>query len=233
MTLYGTGAASLPKTSQNGRAAPGRAPAVAPPKARRRSGIAVVGLVLALLGALAGIRLVAGAGDRVLVLSVAKDVPVGAAITRADLQTTYVSVDPGIETVPGQAEGKIVGQVAATHLIAGSLLAPGQVSVAGPPGAGQVLVPLAVPSGRFPAVGLHAGDHLMLVDTPAPEAGAPATGEPRTFQVRVARVGPPDLNGVVVVDVIGATDAAAALAIRAAAGRFALVVLPPDGAGAP
>jgi hypothetical protein len=145
MTMYGTGAATAPRTSQNGQTGHGRAPAVAMPKTRRRTGLAVVGVVLLLLGALAGVRLVASAGDRLDVLSVARDVPLGATITGADLQATYVSVDPGIATVSASEKAAIVGQVAATHLVAGSLLAPGQVAKAGPPAAGQVLVPLAVP----------------------------------------------------------------------------------------
>jgi len=232
MTMYGTGAATAPRPSQNGQTGRGRTPAVATPKTRRRSGLAVVGVVLLLLGALAGIRLVASAGDRVDLLSVARDVPLGATITRADLQATYVSVDPGVATVLASDEGTIVGQVAATHLVAGSLLAPGQVAKAGPPAAGQVLVPLAVPGTRFPAVGLHAGDRLMIVDTPAAGENLATTTAVRTFDVTVARVGPPDLNGVTVVDVISTPDAAAALATRAASGQFALVVLPVGEAGA-
>jgi len=232
MTMYGTGAATAPRTSQNGQTGRGRTPAVATPKTRRRSGLAVVGVVLLLLGALAGIRLVASAGDRVDVLSVARDVPLGTTITGADLQATYVSIDPGVATVPASDEATIVGQVAATHLVAGSLLAPGQVAKAGPPAAGQVLVPLAVPGTRFPAVGLHAGDRLMIVDTPVAGETVATTGA-STFDVTVARVGPPDLNGVTVVDVISTPDAAAALATRAASGQFALVVLPVGEAGAP
>lgn len=233
MTMYGTGAATAPRTSQNGQTGHGRAPAVAMPKTRRRTGLAVVGVVLLLLGALAGVRLVASAGDRLDVLSVARDVPLGATITGADLHATYVSVDPGIATVLASDKAAIVGQVAATHLVAGSLLAHGEVAKAGPPAAGQVLVPLAVPSTRLPAVGLHAGDRLMIVDTPVAGESTAAAAAARTFEVTVARVGPPDLNGVTVVDVISTPDAAPSLATRAASGQFALVVLPVGAAGAP
>ena len=45
MTMYGTGAATAPRTSQNGQTGHGRAPAVAMPKTRRRTGLAVVGVV--------------------------------------------------------------------------------------------------------------------------------------------------------------------------------------------
>src|SRR3990170_1797249 len=50
----------------------------------------------------------------------------------------------------GDQASTVVGTVAATTLVKGSLLSPGQFTAAAPPGAGQVLVPLALPTSRLP-----------------------------------------------------------------------------------
>ena len=84
---------------------------------------------------------------------------------------------------------------------------------------------LPVPSDRFPAGGFVAGDRLLLVDTPPADADPPA-GDPVTFSVTVVRVGAPDLNGVSMLDVTASQADGPAVAVRAATGRFALVLQP-------
>jgi len=205
-----------------------RAPAVVAPRGRRRPGLITAGAALTMLGALTAVWLVASAGDRTGVVVVARDVPYGTAITPDDLTVAQVSVDPVVKTIPADDVGSVVGMVAAVDLTAGSLLALEQVAVAGPPGPGEVIVPMAVGGERLPAGGLSAGDNLLIVDTPTADADPPSE-PPRTFEVTVARVGSPDLNGVSVIDVIAADNDGPALAARAATGRFALVVQPTGG----
>ena len=134
-----------------------------------------------------------------------------------------VAVDPGVSTVSAADATSLVGQVAAADLVAGSLLAPGQVTAAAPPGPDEVLVPLPVSAERLPASGLSAGDRLLVVDTPAVAADPPSTA-PESIEATVARLGAPDLNGVSVIDVVVAEADGPALAARAATGRFALVL---------
>ncbi|WP_448060648.1 SAF domain-containing protein [Cellulomonas hominis] len=205
---------------------PLRAPLLVTPKGRRRPGLMVVGIALALVGALVSVWLVASAGQRTGVVVVARDVPYGATLSAQDLTITDVFLDPSIASIPSGDAASLVGQVAAVGLVAGSVLAPGQVMAAGPPAPDEVIVPLALTPSRIPAGGLVAGDRLLVVDTP-PEQADPPSAEPATFEVTVARVGPPDLNGVVVVDVVATTGDGPDLAARAATGRFSLVVQPP------
>jgi hypothetical protein len=225
MTTYNTGPTAT--TTQNGQVHRNTAPALVAPRGRRRPWVIVGGIVLAGIGALIVVTLVASAGDRTSVLRVARDVPYGATITAADVTRTEVAVDAAVGTVAADDLAGVVGRSAASNLVAGSLLAPGQLSPAGPLTTGDVLVPLALASGRIPAGGLETGDRLLIVDTPPADADPPATA-PRTFEVTVARVGAPDLNGVSVVDVVAPEADGPAVAARAATGRFALVVQAPN-----
>ena len=180
---------------------------------------------MAILGALAAIWLVSASGHRVQVVMVAHDVAYGSVLTREDLTTTSVAVDPSVSVVPAAQASTLVGQRATANLRVGALLARTDVTPSGVVGTDQVLVPLPLSSGRVPASGLSAGDRLLVVDAPAPGAD-PAVGTPRSFAAQVARVGAPDVNGTVVVDVVASAGDGPALATRAATGRFVIVVLP-------
>ncbi|WP_156388005.1 SAF domain-containing protein [Cellulomonas sp. Root137] len=205
-----------------------RAPRVVAPHFRRRPLFVVAGTVMVVVGALAAVWLVSSSGHRVDVVVMAADVPYGAPITAEDLATTAVAVDPDVETVPAGDAREVVGQVAAAFLAKGTLLARTDVTSAGVVGPGQVLVPLPLPVERVPAGGLTAGEAVLIVDAP-PQGADPVDGTPRSFAATVARVGAPDINGLVVADVVAAAEDGPALAARAATGRFALVVLPAQG----
>jgi hypothetical protein len=203
-------------------------PAAPAPRGKRRPVIVALALALAIAGALGASWLVGAAGDRITVVALARDVPYGTVLTREDLTLTDVAVDAGVRVVPADDVGAIVGQFSASDLVAGSLLASGQVTGALPPGEGEELIGLSVPANRVPAGGLRARDRLLLVDTPSADADPP-TRSPASFEVSVVRVGAPDLNGVSVVDVVAPTGDGPAVAVRAATGRFTLVVQPRGG----
>lgn len=205
-----------------------RAPRVVAQHGRRRPLFVVAGIVMVVLGALAAVWLVSSSGHRVDVVVMAADVPYGAPITTDDLATTAVAVDPAVETVPAGDARDMVGQVATGFLAKGTLLARTDVTSAGVVGPGEVLVPLPLPVERVPAGGLTTGDAVLVVDSP-PQGADPVDGIPRSFAASVARVGAPDINGLVVADVVAAAEDGPALATRAATGRFALVVLPAQG----
>lgn len=204
------------------------APRVAPPKGRRRPALLALGIALIAVGALAAVWLVNSAGDRAPVIAVMRDVPYGSVITDADLGTAAVSVDSAVRTIPASEVSSIVGSVAATNLMAGSLLNRGQLAAAAPPGTGQVLVAVAIPATRMPAGGLQPGDRVLVVDTPALDAD-PSDLPPKSIPATVVRLGPADVNGATVVDVTVATLDGPALAARTATGRIALVVEPRGG----
>ena len=202
-----------------------RPAAVVAPRGRRRPALLVAGLAMVALGALTAIWLVSASGHRVPVVMLAHDVPYGTILTQTDLTTTAVSVDPSVPTVPAADAATLVGQTATTNLTRGQLLTRGEVTAAGVLTTDEVLVPLPVPAGRMPAGGLRAKDRLLVVDAP-PTGADPVAGAPSTFAAQVVRVGVPDVNGTIVIDVVAASAEGPALAMRAATGRFALVVLP-------
>ncbi|WP_082515921.1 SAF domain-containing protein [Cellulomonas sp. Leaf395] len=223
--------ATSEKTTLNGT--PGgvtvRAPSVVAPRGRRRPVFVVAGVAMIVIGALAAVWLVSSSGQRVDVLVLARDVPYGATISRDDLTTAAVSVDATVATVPAKDVNQIVGQVAATSLAKGSLLAPSEVTVSGVVAPDQVLVPLPLTVEKVPAGGLAAGEDILVVDAP-PQGADAVPGEPISFSATVVRVGAPDINGLVIADVVTDAQDGPALAMRAATGRFALVVLPVQGA---
>lgn len=202
-----------------------RPAALVPPRGRRRPALVVAGMAMVALGALAVAWLVGSAGHRTDVVVMARDVPYGAALTADDLSTTAVSVDPVVAVVPANEASGLVGMVATTNLTRGSLLTQADLATGGLLGSDQVLVPLPLSVDRIPARGLSAGDRLLVVDAP-PQGADPIEGAPATFEVRVAYVGSPDVNGTVVVDAIASAKDGPRLATRAATGRFAIVVEP-------
>jgi hypothetical protein len=200
-----------------------------PVRSRHASGRWALGVGLVIAGALLAAWLMAGSSDRTSVLAVSHDVAYGHVLSAADITTTDVLVDPQVHTIPAADVSRVLGQVATTTLVAGSLLSVEQLAAAAPPAPGQVLVPLPVPGNRLPEDGLVAGARILVVDTPTADADPPTTA-PATIEATVVSVGPADLNGVSVVDVTVAAGDGPALAARSVTGRFALVILP---AGAP
>lgn len=202
-----------------------RPPVTVPPRGRRRPGLLVAGIAMVALGALAVMWLVTSSGHRSQVVVMAHDVAYGATITAEDLQTAAVSVDPAVSVVPASRAPSLIGQVATTNLMHGSLLTPQDVTPSGVVRAGQVLVPLPLTSDKLPAGGLAAGERLLVVDAP-PSGADPVNESPKTFAATVVRLGSPDVNGTVVVDLVASAGDGPQLATRAATGRFAVVVEP-------
>jgi SAF domain len=203
------------------------APRVPSPRARRRPGLLALGVALVAAGALTVAWLVTSAAQRVPVLVVARDVPYGTTLTAADLAVADVSVDPTVHTVPAAARDEVLGQVAAGHLAAGTLLGPDLLASAAPPGPGEVLVALALPAARIPAGSLQPSDRVLVVDTPPADADPP-TSPPGSIAATVVRLAGPDIDGLTVVDVTVAAPDGPTLAARSATGRIAVVVQPRD-----
>src|SRR5437899_12106200 len=164
----GSGSPQASAAGASARAMP-VAPRMAPPKGRRRPGLLALGIALIAVGALAAVWLVNSASGRKPVMVVVHDVPYGSVITKGDLGTTQVSVDSTVRTIPASEADSVVGSVAATNLVAGSLLTRGQLTTVAPPGAGQLLVGVAVPATRKPAGALQPGDQVLVVETPNPD----------------------------------------------------------------
>lgn len=197
-------------------------------RGRRRPGMLALGVALIATGALLSAWLVGRAGDRVPVLVVARDVPYGATLERADLAVSDVFVEPTVSTVPAADIEAVVGTTALVPLVAGSLLAPEAVGASTGPPPGQVVVGLAVAATRMPTGRLAAGDRVQVVSTPPRDADVPDE-QPRSIAVTVLRLGEPDLDEVTVIDVVASPQDGPVLAAWSATGRIALILEPSAG----
>jgi SAF domain len=200
-----------------------------PRRERRRPALLAAGVALAVASGLAVVSLVQHAGHRQAVLVTTQAIPIGTVVTAGDLGVAQVAADAGVATVAASQRAVLVGQVAATTLPAGEVLAPGQIAASAAPPAGQQWAVLPLQPGRMPALGLHAGDSILVVSTPTPGTGATGTANsslPTTIAASVVRVGTGDANGVVPVDVQVADVDGPVLAAEAATGQIAVVIAP-------
>ncbi|MFJ9619083.1 SAF domain-containing protein [Streptomyces noursei] len=172
---------------------------------------------------------VVGHRDRVLV--VARDVPVGRVLQPADLRVAEVAADAGV--VPVADRGTVLGRRVKVPLVAGALLARGQVGtpVAFPP-KGSSQVSLAVEPGGAPPE-LSRGERVAVLPGPT-GSGELQTGED---QASVAVMG--TVTGVRAPESSGAPRVVTVLVETGAAKRAAqlehprVVVLPAQGREAP
>lgn len=193
------------------------ASSVMPGRSRRRgpSRRLLIGIVLAVVGALAVVVVYRQADNRVAVVAVARPVPFGQTVTRADLREAQLPVDSGLATVPWSAVDSVVGRTALTDLLVGQSVTPDGVGTTPQPEAGYAVVGIAVGPGRAPVRPFEVRDEVMIVgvaDSAAPKRGT------------VVRVGPADPAGKRTVDLLVPEAVAADLA-RSSAGEHAALVL--------
>lgn len=201
------------------------------PRQRRRR-MLVLGVVMIAAGAVVAGYLFTGLSHRVAVVMVARAVPVGARITGADLATTRVAAESNVSVIPRRQIRQVVGRIAAVDLRRGTLLAPSEVTTALSPGPGQQVVPVSVKTGSVPARGLRPGDQVLVVPTPSAQGGdsgdVPGTAgsAPLAQNVRatVDEIGPPDADGMRVVDLVVNAQVGPSIARQASTGRIAFIV---------
>ncbi|MDF5759045.1 SAF domain-containing protein [Spongiactinospora sp. TRM90649] len=196
---------------------PGLAGAVRPLPNRRNPMLLAASVGLTALGALIAWQLYGVAGHRTPVLVMARDVPIGQELQAQDLRPVALGLDAAVQALDASGKSTVIGRRAAVDLKAGSLLSPAHVTDALVPAPGQVIVPVALKPSQLPARGIQSGDQVMATAVPAGSA-------PADHPARVDRVGQPDADGLVVVDlVVPATDGTA-LARQAAEGKIAIVL---------
>lgn len=217
-----------------GPGGPGK-PAAAPRvvrQRRRRPGLIALSVALIAAGGLSGALLFTASGQRSAVLVVARDVPVGRAITDVDLAPASLALDPAVKAVPVTRKADMVGKRAAVALTAGSLLSPTQVTSTSLVKADEQLVGVALKPSQLPASRLAPGQRVLIVSTPDPAQAAAAGGKasepagvPKTLAATVVAVGEAaPATGVVTVDVAVPSADGPTLAAHAATGAVALVV---------
>jgi hypothetical protein len=148
------------------------------PPGRRRIGRAAIGAVAALVGCWAFASIYLSAGHRTDALVLNRTVPRFEAISRDDLRTVRIASDTEAAHIDASRLNEIVGRSAGNELIAGTLLAEGQLL---PPGA-QLLKPDEAVVGVLLAggdaqVALQKGSKVVLVLRTPQATGIATTSE--------------------------------------------------------
>ncbi|MEV4218808.1 SAF domain-containing protein [Nonomuraea sp. NPDC049725] len=196
----------------------GKVSHVRPLPGRRRPLMLVASVALTALGALVAWEVYGVAGQQTPVLVMARDVPIGQQLQAQDVRTVAMGTDPAVHSMRAAEKSAVIGKRAAVDLKAGGLLAPSQVTDSFTPAPGQVVVPVAVKASQLPARGIHPGDRVVAT------AVLPGTQQAHDHLARVDRVGSPDADGLIVVDLVVPAAEGTALARQAALGKIAIVL---------
>jgi hypothetical protein len=195
-----------------------------PPRLRRRPALVAASVAAICLGALLAVWAYAGASTSQDVLAVRTTVHRGELITRDDLMTAQIGVDPALKPLPASAADTVVGKRAAMDLAAGGLVTPEDVISVLVPAKGMSLVGVSLPPALMPAAQLQSGDQVRIVTTPGAQGDLATGTSPTSIQATVVGERGPGDNGQIVVDVSVPYDQAAELAAQSATGKIALVL---------
>jgi hypothetical protein len=197
---------------------------------RSRARIAL-GVAIVALSALGTVYLTSMQGQVMQVLAVSSAVTRGEVIDATDLVVVELPAGPSaLDPVAAVSLDVVVGQVATTELLPGSLLTMSAFTQALSPEPGSSIVGLLLAANQMPSVPLHAGDPIRLVDVDEPAGGEVAGGEvaaePASIPAAIVSVGAVGAAGQVVVSVEMDQSQAATWAALAANNRVAIVLEP-------
>ncbi|HEY6795929.1 MAG TPA: SAF domain-containing protein [Kineosporiaceae bacterium] len=194
---------------------------------RRRWGMASLGVLLVVVGAVVAFLLVDMVGVTHPYLAVAREVPYGATIGPEDLVVVQLNAPAGLRLIPADQQAQVIGRQAATQLFAGTPLTLADVADRGVPAPGQQVVGMQLKPGQVPARALRVGEPVVLVVVPPSSVvGVPdaqgGTGL-STITATVAGAEQTATDGSVRVDVAVAAVSGPRVASMAVAGRIVLV----------
>jgi hypothetical protein len=194
---------------------------------RRSPALASLGVVLVVVGALAGWRYVAAASsDSRPYIAVYQQVSAGEQIKAGDLQVVTITSVRGLTPVPASEMQSIVGQFAKVSLVPGTLLTAADVTPTNAVGPNQALVGLKLAATQRPGRGLRAGDHVLLVAVPQANGTDQATGTSLPpLPATIVDISAPDNQNTAVVDVLVPVAQATAVAALANLGQVSVVLV--------
>lgn len=206
---------------------PSSLPLTPPTRRRRKWSLALVGTLVTVGSALAFAVLWMNAGDREPVVVVSRRVPAGQVIEASDLSVIRVSSDPGLAPIAGGRVDDVVGLVAATDLVPGTLLTTEHLDQDDILEAGSAVVGIALRAGQLPA-GLQPGDRVLIVRTTTPGTESDDTPLGSVLdEGRVKDIGDRDVaSGSLVVSLVVDEDVAPEVAGAASAELVSLVLVP-------
>ncbi|MFD9483616.1 SAF domain-containing protein [Streptomyces sp. NPDC059991] len=166
-------------------------------------------------------------------VTVVRDVQVGQVLSKHDLGTASLALDPALKAVHADHLASVVGQRAAVELKPGSLLTPTQVTKDALVKPGEQLVPVGLEPKQIPATALVAGQRVQLVHVPGQgtaDVGRASEAAPKTLAGRVVKTsGAAPGTGIVVVDVATLATDGPTVAAWEAAGSLRVVLAAPEG----
>lgn len=200
---------------------------------RRQLQWVLAGVVLVSCAGLAFMTISLRLSSTVAVLAVNRAVPVGHVLEESDLRVANISSDGGISPIVASDEASILGRPAAVALVPGSLLTRGEVGSPAVLSPGEVVIGAGLKPGQFPPA-LAAGDRVAVIDAGSTDraSGAVYGGSipARVTATVVAVDQPPAASGSDSIISLRLDSVAADTVARlAAAGRAALLLLPPGG----
>jgi len=139
------------------------------PAGRQRRPLLAAGslvLIAASIAVFAGAYVRAGHQESVLVT--ANSVAQGQLLSPADLTTTRISLSSNVDAIPASEANAVVNRRVSVPLVAGTLLAPGDLTSNDSPPAGSAVVGVAIKSGQMPAEGIVPGDWVDVIMTGPP-----------------------------------------------------------------
>ncbi|WP_256789621.1 SAF domain-containing protein [Frankia sp. AvcI1] len=219
---------STPRTAgpdRAGRRTGGAPPArlTGGPRRRRRVPYLLLGVVLVVGCAVAGLVAGARVGSREPVLVLARPVTVGHVLAAEDVREVRIAAD-GVDTVPAGERDSVLGKPVAYSLPAGTVLSRAAVGVAQVPPSGEAIAAVALKAGQFPS-GLSSGSRVTVVVAPATSAvSTAAAGGARSWPATVVAVVAADTEQTTVVSLQLAEADAHALA-AAPAGQIGVVTV--------
>lgn len=201
---------------------------------RRRPVRAALAGVLVVVFALVGAEVYLRAGHTSAVLVVASPIPQGGAITASDLGVANIGASRSLSPMPASQEASVLGRRAAVALLPGELMSAGLLAHGPTLGAGSAEVGLTLNSSEMPSGVVVAGDHVQVVFTGSTSpTRATASGSNSVLTNAVVADSPisdSTSGGTVLSIIVPSAGVAANVAVAAAGGHVALVLLP--GAGA-
>ncbi|WP_194793296.1 SAF domain-containing protein [Raineyella fluvialis] len=188
---------------------------------RRQPRWILAGVLAMVIGALGSVALWTQLADTSSVLRLNRTVYRGDVIRAQDLSPVTVGRLNGLDVVPADAMGTVVGKPARTDIAEGGLLTRASVGREDLP-AGRAIVGLRLPEGRVPRIPLEPGTPVLLVEATPDQSGAAAAT--RAFRAEINRAVESSYDQVAtLVDVSVARRDAEDVARLAAAGRIILV----------
>ncbi len=194
-----------------------------PPKLRRRPIWIIAGVALVCLGALGSVWAYNSATNAHEVLAVRQTVERGQTITRQDLMTVRIAVDPALQPLGADQADTVIGKRAALDMAAGGVVTADQIADLVIPPKGSSVVGISVTAGMQPADELQVGDPVRLITTPG-QQGEIAAGNPEAFAATVVGLAADQATGASVVNVQVRAADAGKVAARAATGKVAIVL---------